>query len=189
MCRPTNTARGRVLLSWLSGVVLLVGCNSSGRDFKLISSGRDDMAIAVSDQPADVRREAATRVAESRSHDEPWAREGFTSLALLDEDTQTRCVAMRALGDSKDPNATLTLVRVLQRATKPDDGVREPSSGTRWDAAKVLADRLAEGKVVERDLPLVVAVLGERLRNDLSKHVRGEAARGLGGCVGQQSGV
>lgn len=195
MCRRINTARGQAHLSWLSGfaglmvVALVTGCSSGGglKKFELSKSNREYMAIAVSEQPADVRREAVAKVAESWDHNEPWAVNGFKTIALLDGDTQTRCVALRALGECKDPNATLTLVQVLRRAARPDDAVREPSEMVRWDAAKVLADRLADERVIQRDIPVVVAVLGERLRNDASKHVRADCARGLGYCIGEHA--
>ena len=158
----------------------LAGCGGTTRDPQMA------MLVALSDRPADQRRAALTRVARSPDRGRVWARDGYRSIALLDADPSTRCVALRALGELDTPDIVDVAWRILNH-TRTDAGrVRMPDEQVRWEATRGLADRLAGGRVPEDWHDRVRTTLLDRLRLDSARQVRLEAARGLGGCAGDR---
>ena len=136
------------------------------------------MLIAVSDADPDLRREAVTKVAESKKSDEEWAIKGFIAIALLENDPQARCVAVRGLGGSRDPRAVETCLKILNHPRHPAAEVRPPDDLCRWDATAALADLSAEPLSDELRAQTLDTFL-DRLKADPDRHVRMAAARGL----------
>lgn len=162
-----------------------VGCDSGGRkSFGMLAllqpqrSPQEYMLVAVSDAGADERREAVAEVAESDHGNADWAIDGFTAIALLDEDPQARSVALRALGRSGDPRAVDPCLKVLRYEDYTTGVVREPSGLVRTDAAIALAE-LADGGVEGADAPAARDTLINRLHADTNRNVRVAAARAL----------
>ena len=125
-----------------------------------------------------MRRSAAAKVADSKKLDEDWAIKGFRTIALLESDPQTRCVAVRALAQTNDPRAVETFLKLLNYQEHSPTEVRPPGDLCRWDATSALADKSAG--LLDGDLRAEAGeTLLERLRNDSDRHVRICAARGL----------
>lgn len=143
------------------------------------------MVLALSDGDADVRRDAAVRVAESSSRSAPWALEGMITIALLESDSQTRCVAIRALAQGGDPRGVDAILKVLTYAEYPPAEVRPPSDVVRWDATDALAGLAAAGRVPEASRAAAAAALIACLGDARDRNVRIAAARGLG-CFPQE---
>lgn len=137
------------------------------------------MLVAVSDPDPDLRRDAVTRIAKSDLHARDWAVKGFVAIALLENDSQTRCAAVRGLARGGDPRAVDTLVRILAWREYPAEEVRPPDDVCRWDAAAGLAELSKRGAVPDERRADVQRVLIDRLRSDSERHVRIGAARGL----------
>ena len=159
-------------------LVLLAGC--SGRGLTERRTPQQDMLVAVSDPNPDQRRVAVARVAGSSRRSEDWAVRGLVVMALLEEDSQARGVAIRGLVDTCAPRAAETLVKVLSWRSWPADEVRPPDDVARWDAAEGLARLSARGAISDQLRPKVAAVFVDRLSLDSERHVRLAAARGLG---------
>jgi HEAT repeat protein len=137
------------------------------------------MILAVSSEDADVRRASVVRISQSNKYDQEWAIKGFVAIACLENDPQTRCVAIRALARTGDPRATETALKVLNYRDYPPQEVRPPDDICRGDAAFALADLSAAGKVPEEYQDGVRKTLLDRLHLDTDRHTRIAAARGL----------
>ncbi|MFQ5806329.1 MAG: HEAT repeat domain-containing protein [Phycisphaerae bacterium] len=147
-------------VAFLYGVVLLLTSGCSGQEFKLDRTldaavkrifkprrtPQQYMIIAVSDADPDVRRDAVAKIAKSKKHDQEWAIKGFVAIALLESDPQARCVAIRALGRTRDQRAVETCLKILNYRRQPSDQVVPPDDLCRWDATEALAD-LAAGSL------------------------------------------
>lgn len=138
------------------------------------------MVLAVSSEDPDVRRDAVARVSDSKKYDEDWAVKGFIAIACLENDPQTRCVAIRALARSRDPRATETALKIINYRDYPPEEVWPPVEIVRWDATELLATHSAQGLVPEELRADVQQTLIDRLRLDSNRHARVAAARGLG---------
>lgn len=171
----------------LMGVAIgLSGCSDAKIDnavkelFAPQRTAQQYMLIAVSDADADLRREAVAKIAESDSRNQDWAIKGFIAIALLESDSQARCVAIRALGGSHDERAATTLLRILNHEEEPPAEVREPDELARWDATAGVARLSAEGAVPQALREKARDTLVTRLTSDDNRHTRIAAARGLG---------
>ncbi len=142
-------------------------------------SPQQHMVLAVSSEDPDVRRDAVTEIADSKKYDQEWAIKGFVAIALLEDNAQTRCVAIRALARTGDPRAVDTMLKILHAHEHPKE-VFPPDALARWDATKALADLSARDLVPEEHKTAVHETLLDRLRLDSDRHVRLAAARGLG---------
>ena len=136
------------------------------------------MIIAVSDADPDMRRAAVAKVAESKKHDQEWAIKGFVAIALLESDPQARCVAVRALGQTRDRRAVETCLKIINYRKHPPAEVRPPDDLCRWDATEALGE-LAGGPLPEDLRGEVLETLVDRLRSDAERQVRIAAAQGL----------
>lgn len=172
----------------VAGLVLapaLLGCSDGQIDsavkelFTPKRTPQQYMLIAVSDADADLRREAVVEIAVSDLRGQDWAIKGFIAIALLESDSQARCVAIRALGESRDARAVTTLLRILNHDEEPPAEVRPPDDLARWDATAALA-RLSADSAVPDDARAATRDTLLRLTADDSRHVRIAAARGLG---------
>ena len=181
MCRSVGTLLG------LLGVVLVsAGCGDFSasmdsavkRIFEPKRTPQQYMIIAVSDVDPDVRRNAAAKVADSKKFDEDWAIKGFRTIALLESDGQTRCVAVRALAQTNDPRAIETFLKLLNYQKHPATEVRPPDALCRWDAAEALADK-SGGVYPDEYRSETEKTFLDLLRLDKDRNVRIEAARGL----------
>jgi hypothetical protein len=137
------------------------------------------MILAVSSEDADVRRDSVVRISSSDKYNQEWAIKGFVAIACLENDPQTRCVAIRALARTGDPRATETALKVLNYRDYPPQEVRPPDDICRGDAAYALADLSAAGKVPAEYQDGVRKTLLDRLHLDTDRHTRIAAARGL----------
>ncbi|MBU0640786.1 MAG: hypothetical protein KKB50_18125 [Planctomycetes bacterium] len=161
------------------------GCSDARIDqtFKRVLSPRRSaqqyMLIAVSDEDPDMRRSAVARVAKSKQYKRNWAVKGFIAIALLESDSQARCVAIRALARTEDPRAVETILKILNHRDHPPADVRPPDDLCRWDAAEALAQLSAAGAVPVELRAAAQQTLGNRLRLDTERHARIAAARGL----------
>lgn len=145
------------------------------------------MLVAVSDADPDRRREAVARVAESKQHQSEWAIKGFVAIALLEDDAQARCVAVRALGLIRDPRAVDALLKILNHERHPPEGIAPPSDLCRWDAAETLASVCGEDYAADRASDIRETFIA-RLESDRDRHVRIAAARGLA-CFQDERGL
>ena len=135
------------------------------------------MLVAVSDADPDQRRIAVAKVAESKRCGEDWAIKGFATIALLESDPQTRCVAIRALGRTHDPRAIETCLKILNSDDYPPADVRPPDDLCRGDTTGVLADLV--GEVPDRLRDKVRETFLKELKQAPDRESRIAAARGL----------
>lgn len=142
------------------------------------------MILAVSDADPDVRRSAVAKIATSKEKNRDWAVRGYIAIALLEDDPQARCVAIRALAATRDARAAETLLKLLNYKDHPPAEVRPPDDSTRWDAVIALAD-LSDGAVPEESRDLARNTFIAHLKSDPDRLVRGAAARGLGWYPGE----
>jgi hypothetical protein len=140
---------------------------------------QQQMLIAFASEDPDQRRVALAKVAKSKQRNSDWAIKGYITIALLDSDTQSRCVAVRALANSGDPRAVETLLKLLNYRDYPPQEVRPPEALCRWDATKALADLSVAGSVPAEQRDLARQTLINRLQRDVDRNVRIAAARGL----------
>lgn len=188
--RPRRTAASRLLSPVMLGVfvgglfLLNSGCSDAQIDAsfqKIIKPRRSPqqwMIIAVTDDDPDHRREATAKVAESKKFDQEWAIKGFMTIALLESDPQTRCVAVRALGQTDDRRAAETCLKILNFEKHPPAEVRPPDDICRWDATEVLANH-AERSIPDDLRDEMLETFLDRLSGDPSRFARLAAARGL----------
>jgi len=188
-CSDTRGAsRGAPAALGLVAVLLLAGCQGGGLDasfdaaikkvFQPRRTPQQYLLIAVSDPDPDIRRASLAKVAESRQHDHEWAIKGYVAIALLENDPHVRCVAVRALGQTGDPRAVETCLKLLNYRNYPPKEVFPPEELCRADATGVLADAAA-GALPEATRGEVLRTLRDRLRSDADRAVRIAAARGL----------
>lgn len=145
-------------------------------------SPREYMLVAVSDADPDKRRRATARLAESDQVNTDWAIEGLATIAAVDSDAQTRCVAIRGMARSGGPRAVDTALLLLSDPQSAGhEQVRAPDALTRAEAAAALAELAARGAVPDDRREAVAAALLGRLANDRDRHVRRASARALGG--------
>ena len=176
------------LVLTMAAALLLTGCESGGLDasfdaaIKTVLQPRrtpqQHMLIAVSDPDPDIRRMSIAKVAESKQRDREWAIKGYVAIALLESNPHVRCVAVRALGQTRDPRAVQTCLKILNYRDYPPDEVYPPDDLCRWDATAVLAESAA-GPLADESRDGVMRTLLERLRSDPDRHVRIAAAGGL----------
>lgn len=138
------------------------------------------MVVAVASEDPDVRRDAVAEVAKSDAYNQDWAIKGFLAIALLESDTQARCVAIRALAKTHDPRATEAALKIIHFRDYPPEEVWPPDELCRWDATVALADLSAADAVPEMQRERTFETLIERLAVDPNRHVRIAAARALG---------
>jgi hypothetical protein len=168
----------------------LIGCAEGQMDATLDSavknlfqggrSPQQQLLIAVSSEDPDARRDAVAAVSKSKKYNEDWAVKGLIAIALLENNSQTRCVALRALGRTSDARAVDAVLKILNYRDHPPQEVWPPDGLCRWDATAALAsfaarDLLSDG---QRDLALETFIA--RLRLDTERHARIAAAEGLG---------
>lgn len=145
-------------------------------------SAQQNMLVAVSAEDPDARRRAVTEISKSNLRNRDWAVRGFMAIALLETDPQTRCVALRALGRTRDPRGLETALKILNFNEHPAEQVWPPVDLVRWDATKLIADAAVAGRVPEDLHAEVRRTLLARLASDTDRHARREAARGLVCC-------
>ncbi len=185
-------ARSKNLLSALPTLILflpLVGCAnidfdaSLDRGFKAVFTPRRSpqqyMLVAVSSEDPDQRRDAAAHVAKSNIYDQEWAIKGFIAIATLESDTQTRCVAIRALARTNDPRAVEAALKILNYQDHPAREVWPPEDLCRWDATLALRELSQRGVVPPGLRDQVRQTLCEQLATGTNRHVRIAAAGGL----------
>lgn len=172
-------------LSILVGAApFLSGCSATSLDaavkkvFEPERSPQQYMILAVSDADADVRRQSVGKIATSKQHDKDWAVKGYNAIALLESDPQARCVAIRALVQARDTQATDTCLKIVNHRDQPPQEVREPEAVVRTEAVTGLAT-LSETGVAADKRDAVRDTLLDRLAADEDKHVRAAAGRGL----------
>ncbi|MFH1747946.1 MAG: HEAT repeat domain-containing protein [Planctomycetota bacterium] len=165
---------------------LLTGCSDARKNelvvklFEPKRSPSQNMVAAFAAEDPDVRRAALAKVAQSKDYDRDWAIKGYVAIALLDDNEQARCVALRALARTGDARASETALKLLDYQNHPPAEIRPPGALTRWDAAEALARLSAAEQVPPEPRQQVREILGDRLRADVNRHVRIAAARGLG---------
>ncbi len=142
------------------------------------------MLVAVADADADKRRSAVARIADSREAEADWAVKGFIAIALLENDTQARLVAIRALARTADPRGVETLLKLLNHADFPPEQVRPPDSLCRWDALDGLAQAAERGAAAAPLHAALRSVFLRHLAEDEDWHARVAAARGLAALPG-----
>ncbi|MBI5863543.1 MAG: HEAT repeat domain-containing protein [Planctomycetes bacterium] len=168
-----------------SALGLLAGCSTTSLDasvkklFEPKRTPQQYMILAVSDSDADVRRQSVGKIAKSKQNDEEWAIKGYTAIALLESNSQTRCVAIRALVQTREPNAAQTCLKIVNFKDQPPQEVREPDALVMGEAVLGLAT-LSENDMPADKKDAVRAALLDRLAADADVHVRVAAARGLG---------
>ncbi|RMF80508.1 MAG: hypothetical protein D6744_08165 [Planctomycetota bacterium] len=178
-------ARPYARLLIVGGALLAAGCSEASIDaavqkvFKPRLTPQQYMLIAVSDSDPDMRREAVANVADSKEYDAEWAIKGFVAIALLESDTQSRCVAIRALAQTDDRRAVETALKILNHEDYPPQEVRPPDELCRWDAMTALGDLVQRGVVPEESRLVARDTMIMHLLEDDSRHVRTAAARGL----------
>jgi HEAT repeats len=182
--------RSRRLAAVLPAVcVVLVGCGdqqNSGvaldsfvkKIFEPARSPQQYMILAVSDSDPDIRRESVAKISQSKQSDRDWAVKGYTAIALLESDSQARCVAVRALGQTANAAALETILRILTWDEHAASEVRPPDAQCRWECLLVL------GRSAETGLPQPLQapardVFLARLSTDDDRHARAAAAAGL----------
>lgn len=164
----------------------MTGCSDSKIDaavqkvFQPRRTPQQYMLVAVSDADADMRRDAVARIAKSKASNQDWAIKGYIAIALLEDDPQARCVAIRALARTADPRATETLLKILNHEDYPPAEVRPPDALSRWDATTGLAALSSIDQVPPERREEVRSTLAELLKNDPDRNVRICAARGVG---------
>ncbi len=141
---------------------------------------QQNMVAAFASEDPDVRRDALGQVAKSKQCGEDWAVKGYLAIALLDNDPQARCVAVRALELSGDPRAVEACLKLLNHREYPAEEVRPPDDLTRWDATLALAKLSARGLVPEDQAEYARTTFADRLKLDTMWQVRAAAASGLG---------
>ena len=146
--------------------------------FKPKRTPQQHILIAVSDVDPDIRRRSAAKVAESKQYGEEWAIKGFIAIAALESDPQTRCVAIRGLGRSRDRRAAETFLKILNYREFPAEQVQPPGALCRWDTTAALADIAAESLPEDQRQKTMQTFL-EHLKADPDRNVRTAAARGL----------
>ncbi len=167
------------MLGWAAG-----GCSDAQIDtaFKKVFTPKRTpqqyMLVAVSDADPDRRREAVVKVAKSDEYVSEWAIKGFVTIALLENDPQTRCVAIRALGRTGDRRAIETCLKILNADDYPPAEVRPPDELSGWDATAVLAELCLAGVPDDLRQPCIDTLL-KVLSQASSRHARLAAARGL----------
>lgn len=179
---PELPVRYRACLKAAAAFLLIscVGCVSSRL------SPREAIEVALSDAGADQRRSATIRLASSNREDSDWAQAGFRVLALLDEDDQTRCVAIRALSPTERETVP-TLIKLLNASAYATTLVRPTSEVVRWEAAEKLLAVVETDRARQTYGISVRRILKQLLREDPSRHVRLRAARALGSFAGEEA--
>lgn len=170
-------------------VGLLLGCSEGSIDttldnavkfvFKPKRTPQQYMLVAVSSPDPDERREAVTQIAKSDLCRQEWAIKGLVAITLLENEPQTRCVAIRALARTGDPRAVETMLKILNYREQSAREVWPPTALVRWDATKALAMLAAANQIPEEQRTTVHAALLDRLRQDADWHARLVAAGGL----------
>lgn len=189
--RAVRAAAGpRLLTTWLALLFAASGCSEQKVDatldvgFQKLFAPRKTpqqyMLLAVSSEDADVRRDAVAQIFQSKLYTQEWALKGFVAIALLENESQTRCVAIRALDRTSDPRAVEVALKILNHRDYPPQEVWPPGPLCRGDAALLLADWSAAGKVPEESRDQVRKTLLDHLHLDADRHTRIAAARGLG---------
>lgn len=177
--------RHACLLCLLLLAAALTGCNDSQMNnfvvelFEPKRTPEQQMVAAFAAEDPDIRRAALAKVAESKKSGADWAIDGYATIALLDNDPQARCVALRALGRNAPLRALEVTLKVLNHRDYPPSEVFPPDELTRWDATEVLANIATAGLVPEESAGRAQATLIARLRDDRNREVRIAAARGL----------
>ena len=171
------------------GLGTLVGCSNGKADvtldgfvkkvFEPRRTPQQQMLIAVSDSDADIRRSAVVKVADSKQRNADWAVKGLVAIALYETDSQTRCVAVRSLGQSGDPRAAEAFLKIMNFRDYPPQEVRPPDDVCRWDVVLGLGRLSGQGVVPEESRATAEETLRNALKRDSSWHVRAAAAAGL----------
>lgn len=190
---PCSTAHLSRAAIFVSGLLLVcAGCADGGpniggaldgmikRVIEPKKTAQQHLLLAVSDSDADIRRQSVGEIAKSKESDRDWAIKGYTAIALLEADSQARCVAVRALGQTRDMKAVEVCLTILNHKDHPPAEVRPPDAMCRWDAITVLSDLTAD--VVPADQKdLARTTLLRHLAQDDDRNVRAAAARALAG--------
>lgn len=185
---PRTAALAAIAVTCLIGAAL-TGCDQGGNR-KILDKGKSPgeyMVIAVSDPDPDVRREAVGRVAASRQASADWAVDGFVTIALLDSDTQARCVSVRGLEQGGHARAVETFLKLLNASNYPQNEVKPVPPVLRGDAALALARFAENGNIGDGDKPAARDTFLARLSGDSDRHVRIAAARGLANFSGDET--
>lgn len=183
--RRDPASRRRILRFGVVCLAAVFGCSDAKIDstFRAIleppKTPQQYGLIAVSDSDPDARRSAVAKVADSDESRSDWAIKIFTAIALLDDDPQTRGVAIRSLGQIGGPAGTEPLLKILNHADHPPQEVRPPDALCRWDATAALAEVAATG-MPETSLDTAVSTFARLLAKDTDRNTRAAAAYGLG---------
>ncbi|MBL8879435.1 MAG: hypothetical protein JNG88_09980 [Phycisphaerales bacterium] len=186
----STPARATLMGLLFAAMALFAGCQDPELDFNLSDlksdafepkkPPRECMLVATSESDADTRREALVRVARSGEFTEPWAVDGYVTVALLDTDSQTRCVAIRALERVGNDRAIEALLKILSATAETAQTVRPASDVCRADAALSVSRLLDRGTVSDENRAAAGRALRPLVKVDAHAAVRRAAARGLG---------
>lgn len=150
-------------------------------------SPEQQMIVAVSSDDPDLRRDALARLSRSDKFDEEWSIKGLVAIACLENDSQTRCVAIRALARTSDARAVETMLKILNSRDYPPEEVQPPTSLVRWDATVALANLADAGRIPPESADAARQTFAARLSLDEERHARIAGARGLGSCTHRES--
>ncbi len=165
------------------GALASVGCADKFRDRKpamMLSDSDVDqyIAIATNDPSADERRGAVKRLGKSKQLTDQSVIETLIDVATTDESAPVRATAMLVLDQSESPQACDAALAILREDTQQKLPVDNDS--VRSAAIKTIRHCVDENRAAAEELASSVALAGEVVEKDRSRHVRLEAVRMLG---------
>ncbi len=172
-----------MLVILIAAAVISGGCADKFRDSKpaMMLSGSDVshyIAVAKNDPFADERRGAVQRLGESKQVSDPMVIETLIEVATNDESEPVRSSAMLVLDTTQSPEACNAAIAILRQ----DAQLKLPAdnASVRSTALNTIRHCVDENRVSVEELAPSVALAGDVVAKDRSRHVRLEAVRLLG---------
>jgi len=183
--RPSNPIETTVSAVLLILALSLPGCSDATKRQWKPRSAEENYRLALEAEHPDDRRDAVTRIGESRHRDSEDAFHILDAVARTDPVTQIRCIAIRTLGAYKDGRPVRTLLTIL-RAGKDAaaDGSTEAlpaGDEVRWEAARALLALEQRDVLSPEERSAACDLFIQLVRSDPSRNVRIVSTQALGG--------
>lgn len=137
--------------------------------------------MALEAEHPDQRRDAVTRIAESRYVAGEDAFGVLDAVARTDSEAQVRCIAIRALNRYGDDRPVATMLAILQAEAGSGREALPPQDDVRLEAAAALAEFNRKGLVPEAAQPVAQGIFVKLAEHTSSRGTRIVALRALGG--------